>query len=132
MINSAEEFRNLRMSDELQEQRRAAIEVAAYSVWLDVIQRFPELKTWVIQNKTIQIEILELLALDSDPNVRSAVARKRKITDKIFELLKDDTEESVRYDLLSNTKLALEKKLRIKVDDSEWLRDQLNEQLNKQ
>ena len=119
MINSAEEFKELRTSEDAEDQRRSATEFAEYSVWVDVIQKFPELKEWVAHNKTIQVEILESLALDPDSDVRCVVARKRKITDKIFDLLKDDDDESVRHALLCNTKLNIEKKLKIKVDDSE-------------
>lgn len=128
MINSAEEFKNLRLSSDLEEQHRASNESADIKVWQQVITQYEELKEWVVHNKTIQLEILEALAYDSNPSIRYAVARKRKINDKIFDVLKNDTDESVRHALICNTKLSPEKKKNIKTDDSEWLRSALRDQ----
>lgn len=129
MIISAEEFKRLRTSENLEEQRFSAQETAEVSVWFEVIEKFPELKVWVAHNKTIQLEVLEFLAKDQDEKVRSSIARKRKINQKIFDLLKNDRDENVRYALLSNTKLSLDMKKEVKVDDSEWLMKELNEKL---
>ena len=106
------------------EQYRASHDTADINVWKDVINNYPDFKTWVIHNKTIPIEILEILCTDKDPNVRSDVARKRKINDSIFNLLSMDPDENVRYALMCNTKLNLDKKQTIKMDDSTWLTKQ--------
>lgn len=127
MIQSADEFKYLRLSENIEEQYRASNDAANKEVWIEVINKFPELREWVAHNKNIQIEILEKLTLDSNPKVRCVVARKRKINDKIFEILKNDLTEEVRYDLLSNTKISIEKKRKIKVDDSDWLQGILKE-----
>lgn len=124
MIKTADEFIALRQSDNLDEQHRASHDNADINVWLDIIKNYPDFKTWVIHNKTIQIEILEILCEDKDPNVRSDVARKRKINDKIFNLLSVDPDENVRYALMCNTNLTLDKKQNIKMDDSQWLTKQ--------
>lgn len=124
MIKSADEFIALRQSHNLEEQHRASHDKADTKVWLDIIKNYPDFKTWVIHNKTIQIEILEILCEDKDPNVRSEVARKRKINDKIFNLLSVDPDENVRYALMCNTNLTLDKKQNIKKDDSQWLTKQ--------
>jgi hypothetical protein len=94
MIISAEEFVRLRTSDLPEDQDKASHDFADFSVWIDVIKDHPELKIWVIHNKTIPIEILHLLSKDEDSNVRSAVARKRKIDDAIFNLLATDPDET--------------------------------------
>lgn len=127
MIQSADEFKYLRLSENIEEQYRASNDDANKEVWIEVINKFPKLREWVAHNKKIQIEILEKLTLDSNPKVRCVVARKRKINDKIFEILKNDLTEEVRYDLLSNTKISIEKKRKIKVDDSDWLQGILKE-----
>lgn len=126
MITSAEEFIHLRKSQNPEEYNRSAYEPAELSVWHDVINKFPEYKKWIIHNKTVQIEILELLSEDEDPDVRCEVARKRKINDKIFHELSQDSNESVRYALMCNTKISVELKCKIKTDDSKWLIEQLN------
>jgi len=130
MIETADEFIRLRQSDNMDEQHRAGHDTADISVWMDVIKSYPDFKIWVIRNKTIQIEILEILCTDKDPNVRSEVARKRKINDTIFNLLCVDPDENVRYSLMWNTKLTLEKIKTIKVDDSDWLKEQLANKIN--
>jgi len=65
MINSAEEFISLRTSDVNAEYYRASHDDAEDATWLDIIQRFPAYKVWVIHNKTIPLTILEILALDN-------------------------------------------------------------------
>ena len=131
MINSAENFIKLRISDNLEEQHRASFDEADEAVWLEIIHKYPEYKEWVIHNKTVPIQILEILAQDEDASVREAVARKRKINDYIFNILSTDKEEQVRYALISNTKLSKEKKIRIQTNDSPWLAKALKEQLSK-
>ena len=39
---------------------------------------YPDLKKWVIHNKTVPLEILEQLSKDRNSNVRIEVARKKK------------------------------------------------------
>lgn len=131
MIKSAEEFVRLRESEIQEEQYRASNDSAELEIWYEVIRKYPEFKEWVIHNKTIPIEILELLAEDKDPRVRSEVARKRKINDKIFSTLSIDPNENVRYALIFNTKISKDKsKLKlIKVDDSAWLQEKLKEKM---
>ena len=129
MITTAKEFIRLRESDDLTEQFRASHEEADLKIWLEIIEMYPEFKIWVIHNKTIQIEILELLSKDLNPDVRSAVARKRKINENIKIDLSQDIDENVRFALMSNTKLNLEELKQIKVDDSVWLQQELNEKI---
>lgn len=129
MIKTVDEFISLRQSDNIDEQYRASHDTADLSLWLEVIKNYPDFKTWVIHNKTIQIEILEILCEDKDPKVRSDVARKRKINDAIFNTLSVDPDETVRYALMCNTNLSADKIKTIKVDDSDWLREQLKDRI---
>lgn len=126
MIKSAEEFIELR---DLNNQR-ASFDSAEFKVWMDVIKDYPDYRIWVIHNKSVPIEILEILTLDPNPLIRGEVARKRKINQKIFDLLKLDNNESVRFGLMSNSKISIEQLSQIKVEDSEWLKKMLSERLN--
>jgi intein/homing endonuclease len=121
MIKTAEEFIRLRQSELKDDQERATSEPADLNVWIDVINKYPEFKTWVIHNKTIQIEILETLVNDKDANVRCDIARKRKINESIFNTLSIDSDENVRHALISNTALTIEQLKKINVDNSAWL-----------
>lgn len=96
MISTAEEFVQLRTSDKPEEYLRAASEAAHVSVWREIIDQYPEMRTWVAQNKTIPIEILKELAHDANPAVRLAVAMKNKLSEELFFLLAQDTDDGVR------------------------------------
>ncbi len=119
MITSAEEFYRLRTSESMQEYNRAAHEDAPLEVWLEVIEKFPKMRSWVAHNKTVPIEILEVLSRDRDPDVRSCVATKRKLPEQIQILLARDEDYSVRERLSCNAKVT-EATLRLLAEDVEW------------
>lgn len=125
MIKTAEEFKKLRSSENLDEQRRAGVEEASIETWQEVIQKYPELKKWVIYNKTIPLEILNHLSKDCNPEIRSEVARKRKIDSEIFDRLKIDQDENVKLSLLYNRKLSEEQKDQINTAGSVWYQRQV-------
>ena len=96
MILSAEEFVRLRTSEKEEEYNLAAHSEAPMEVWLEVIEKYPGYREWVAHNKKVPIEILEILANDSDDRVRSTVATKRKLSPKLFQKLAKDPDEGVR------------------------------------
>ena len=100
-IPTAEAFVRLRTGDS-EAQRRAAWSPAPEAVWFEVIERFPEMRFWVAQNKTVPLAVLRHLARDDDPQVRHMVASKRKLDRELFELLAGDADESVRRRLALN------------------------------
>jgi nicotinamide mononucleotide adenylyltransferase len=104
MINSAEEFVRLRRSKNIEEYSKAANEDAPISVWLGVIEKYSDMKEWVVHNKTVPLEILDILSKDPDPNVRFNVAQKKKLSPEIFERLSKDADESVRLAIARNPK----------------------------
>jgi hypothetical protein len=104
MITSAEEFLELRTSDDPGLYLRAANDTAPEDVWLDVIARYPEMRKWVAHNKTVPLSILRLLAEDPDPAVRSMVAMKRKLDRSLFERLAEDADGGVRLAVVRNPK----------------------------
>lgn len=74
MIESAEEFVRLRTSKDPADYER---EECAEATWLDVIERFPDMRFWVAQNKTVSLSVLEVLRTDDDERVQWMVRRKR-------------------------------------------------------
>lgn len=76
MIGSAEEFRRLRESEKPDEYGRATHDEAPVEVWLEVIRRWPDMRFWVAQNKTVPVPVLEVLVNDPDEKVRDMVLRK--------------------------------------------------------
>jgi hypothetical protein len=77
VIESADEFVRLRTSEDPSEYRRAAHDLAAEETWREIIDRFPQMRFWVAQNKTVPLPILEVLRRDPDERVRSMVRAKR-------------------------------------------------------
>jgi len=105
MIESAEEFVRLRTSEFREEYSRAANDCASAEVWLEIIEGFPEMRPWVAHNKNVLPEILETLARDPSPAVRSVVATKNKLSSELFLLLAQDPDEGVRARLCYNKKV---------------------------
>lgn len=107
MITSPEEFVTLRMSDDPEVYGRAVHEAAPEEIWFAIIDQYPEMKQWVIHNKTVPISILERLVTDPDWRVRHAIAMKRKATPFILEQLVHDPDESIRFAVARNAKTPL-------------------------
>jgi hypothetical protein len=105
MITSPYEFKRLRESTDPAEYCRAVSDEASLEVWREILEEMPEMRFWVAQNKTVPIEILDLLATSPDAQVRDMVARKRKITESIAIRLAADPDEIVRAALARNLKL---------------------------
>lgn len=108
MINSANEFIRLRSSELKEEYDRAAHEEAPLEVWLEVIEKHPEMKTWVVANKTVPLLVLETLSRDEDPSIRDAVARKRKAPKEILERLARDPDDGVRLAVAYNKSTSVD------------------------
>lgn len=107
MINSAEEFVTLRTSERPEEQWRAAHEPASDEVWIEVIDRYPDMRWWVAHNKTISLFILDMLSLNDDLLVRAQVATKRKLSTALFSRLAGDSDASVRLRIAYNPKVPI-------------------------
>jgi hypothetical protein len=108
MIKSAEEFVKLRESVKPEEYLRSAKDEAPIVVWYEVIRKFPDMKEWVVHNKTVPIEILCLLSEDPNPLVRSSVADKRKCPADILAKLAKDSDDGVRLRVAYNPKVTRE------------------------
>jgi hypothetical protein len=117
MINSAKEFVDLRTSEHPEEYLRAARESAPIEVWFEVVGKYPEMKEWVARNKTVPMEILELLAGDLDPRVRVAVAMKNKLSNELMRRLANDSDPSVRERIAYN-KNAIDDVLHLLAQDT--------------
>ena len=107
MLLTAKEFVELRTSTDPVDYLRAATEPASIEVWKEVILNYPKMKIWVANNKTVPLEILEILCKDNDSEIRTAVAMKNKLSSELFDILSGDKEESVRERLVYNKNLPI-------------------------
>ena len=122
MIESAAEFERLRLSEDPAEYNRAAGEPASFEVWMDVVTNYPHLRFWVAQNKTVPLEMLELLADDPDFQVRRMVAMKRKLPAALLAHLADDSDAPVRASVARHRKTPDEVLRRLADDPVELVR----------
>jgi hypothetical protein len=86
----------------------AAWAKASDEVWLEVIQKYPDYVRWVAHNKSISLEIIRILAVHPDDNVRFSIAAKRKTPPEILWLLAKDQDDSVRQRVVNNAKTPTE------------------------
>ncbi|MGK9172783.1 hypothetical protein KXR87_06095 [Yokenella regensburgei] len=107
MINSPEEFIELRNSDTFVKYNRASTEEAPISVWNEIIAKNPEMRVWVARNRTIPREIIGRLSKDNDPLVRDAICSKYPLDIDIYLLFSRDLDEGIRTRLTYNKGLPL-------------------------
>ncbi|MFJ3948198.1 MULTISPECIES: hypothetical protein [Streptomyces] len=129
MIETAEEFIRLRFSGVAGERDRAVREEAATGVWGEILRRYPDARMWVAQNKTVPIEVLEVLAGDVDPQVRTMVAMKRKLSPAILRRLAGDVDDSVRLAVARHRKTPCDILEHLQNDEWEEVREVAEERL---
>lgn len=127
---SAEEFRRLRLSEDMAEYNKAAHDDALIEVWYDVIERYPDLRKWVAHNKTVPLEILAVLAKDPDVIVRSTVAGKRKLTPDLLRELMDDPNSGVRGRVVRHPKAPRDVLEHLTNDSWDVVRDMARDRLS--
>ncbi|MET1004438.1 MAG: hypothetical protein ABWX96_02750 [Propionibacteriaceae bacterium] len=101
-LSSAAEFVRLRSSQDPHDYGAADRGTATVNIWREVLADHPDFRRWVAHNKTVPLEILETLAVDTDPRVRAAVASQQSLTEALFDLLAADDEDAVRLRIVHN------------------------------
>jgi hypothetical protein len=128
-IHSADEFIRLRYSDDCADYQRVADEEASVDVWRDVIDRYPDARMWVAQNKTLPLEILADLVSDVHAEVRRMVAMKRKLTPELLRKLAMDDDETVRMRVAMHKNIAEDTLQRLRDDPWDRIREVVAERL---
>ncbi|WP_238419530.1 HEAT repeat domain-containing protein [Gordonia sp. 'Campus'] len=125
MITSLSEYESLLNSDDLEDRHRAARDSAPAEVWLRIISEVPEYRAFVVQNKTLPLDVLRILAQDVDRDVRFTVAMRRAAAkdETITDLLASDPDAGVRAALAKNPKLSQTLLQRLARDEDEWVRE---------
>lgn len=121
MISSAEEFVRLRTSQDPELYQRAARDSAPDQVWQDVIANYPEMRRWVVHNKTVPLHILVQLSTDESDDVRYAVATKRKLSLELFETLATDPCDSVRHAIALNKSIPADVLAKLESDSERFV-----------
>ncbi len=129
MITSAEEFAFLRNSEHPEEYRRSATDTADLHVWLEVIDRFPDMRKCVARNKTVPVEVLSVLSRDPDIEVRRAVASRNKLSPELCRSMATDPDDSVRSSILFHRNTPIEILNQFALDPDEWMAQHARERL---
>lgn len=129
MINSAEEFVRLRLSDNQDEYLRAAWDEAPLEVWFEIIDHYPDMRFWVAQNKVVPAEVLEILAEDPSDRVRFMVASKNKLSVQLQLKMALDSDSSVRMRIAMNKKATHSALIILSNDKDEDIRQKAIERL---
>lgn len=125
MITSLSEYESLLNSDDLEDRHRVARDSAPAEVWLKIISEVPEYRAFVVQNKTLPLDVLRILAQDVDRDVRFTVAMRRAAAkdETIAGLLASDSDAGVRAALAKNPKLDQTVLQQLARDEDEWVRE---------
>jgi len=129
MIESLEEFLGLVERDDESSHLRLKTEAAPLSVWEEVLSVRPDLKRIVTLNKTLDVQVLRLLAKDADASVRCDVANRRSLPVDLFESLARDSDESVRARIAWNKKTPDQILRHLLTDDSEIVTEPVKKRL---
>jgi hypothetical protein len=105
----------------MEEYVRAAHDSAPDSVWLDVIERFPSMREWVANNKTVSTDILKRLLQDPDHRVRFALACVNRLTPEMIDALAADADESIRAHICRHKRCPLALLERLAKNPSQWV-----------
>ncbi|WP_435165804.1 hypothetical protein [Paenibacillus glycanilyticus] len=130
MINSAEEFYQLRTSENPEEYLKAAWDEAKTETWLEIIKNYPDMAFWVAQNKTVSNEILGILTDHEEWRVRSMIASKNKITEEIQMKLALDHEALVRSSIARNKKVTLKILQMLRDDEDVEIREIVKQRIS--
>ncbi|HEX6445443.1 MAG TPA: hypothetical protein VF053_10170 [Streptosporangiales bacterium] len=96
--------------EEFQQARWAELPV---EVWFELIERFPEHRLIIQDQKRVPVDVLEALADDPAVQVREAVAEKKQLPLHLYDKLARDPHHQVREGIAA------------KVDRAPWLRERL-------
>jgi len=87
MISNINEYLKLKNSENKEDYDRVIREELSPELISDILKNYPKEKSWLVHNKFIPIEILRILALDKDVDVRFSVAMKKNVIDLFLKRL---------------------------------------------
>lgn len=128
-ITSAEQFVQLRSSDNPDEYLYATKAEASEDIWIEIIHNYPSFARWVAHNKTIPVSVVRILSQSEDSDVRSFIAAKRKTPADVLVTLAKDEDEGVRRRIVYNPKTPEAALLILKEDGNREIRDKALERL---
>ena len=108
MISNIEEYIRLCDSDCRNDNRRTVTEELSQEVVSEILKNHPDRHAWLIHNKLIPANILEVLVENNDEDIRFTIAMKRCCNKLTFEKLVHDKSDSVKLVLVRNPKLPID------------------------
>jgi hypothetical protein len=117
LIHQASEFITALEASDATENNLIRFGKASTQTWLEIIRHSEDAAVWVALNKTIPLEMLEVLAKHSSARVRRFAADKNRITPELIALLATDSDPSVRLRIANHKKTSAEILRRLLRDD---------------
>jgi hypothetical protein len=77
---------------------------ASTQTWLEIVNHSEEAAVWVALNKTIPLEVIQVLAKHPSARVRRFAADKNRITPELIALLATDQDPTVRLRIANHKK----------------------------
>ena len=108
LIHNASEFIDTLENPESSDHALIRFGMASTTTWLEIIQHSEDAAVWVALNKTIPVEVIEVLAQHSSARVRRFAAAKNRITPELILLLSTDSDPSVRLRIAIHKKTGAE------------------------
>ena len=108
MISTVEEYIRLCDSDCQTDNRRTVMEELSQEVISKILHDYTDRISWLIHNKFIPADVLEILADSPDEDIRFTIAMKRCCNKRTFEKLSQDKSDSIRLMLVRNSKIPIE------------------------
>jgi hypothetical protein len=127
-IREAREFKEL---CDIDSDTSFAHQQASEEVWLEILQKYPEITMAVASNKTIPDSIIERLSRSEDFEIRWTIATKRRLSRKLFDRLAADPDSSVRHRITCNPKAPKEILRQLTNDTDEMVADSARRKLEK-
>ncbi len=130
MIESVSHYLQLWSDEDASKRRLVVTESAAVSTWIDLVESHPELCDDIALNKSLPVEILELLATNASENVRFTVAMKSSLSASLFQLLANDSSETVRARIAFNKRTPVSILRQLAKDPSKLVSDKAKSRLS--
>ena len=108
LIHNASEFIDALENPESTDHSLIRFGTASIETWLEIVRHSEDAAVWVALNKTIPVEVIEVLANHASARVRRFAADKNRITPELIVLLSTDSDPSVRLRIANHKKTGAE------------------------
>ena len=108
LIRNASEFIDTLEHPESTDHVLIRFGTASTETWLEIVRHSEDAAVWVALNKTIPVEVIEVLARHASARVRRFAAARNRVTPELIVLLSTDSDPGVRLRIAIHKKTGAE------------------------